>query len=612
MSAAPEAVFVAFAVVFEMLVIAMLTITDRFQRRFSRLPAVLTLLLVAAGTSLCSEAVAQPVAAEQSDDLFLFRPQTPKRQVRGAVLAEKLDRPELARGYLKDLLDSNPPPPLLLDLRRKFGISVFLDLSAKTELQPESKALLQLINEAAMSTVPANAELETLVQQLGQSSAQTVDASLKLLSTPTDAAGPLLAADPQSPQGKVADQLLHKYVTRFQDGLLAALPDSEPETQVRILNLLKGSGATKLAIDLLRYQFAEQPEVAAAATSAVDRLGAGQSFPTTRGAAARALTQSASELISRAGHVFPTAEDIRDDRRLSDARPDEPLAYGAASLARAARLAASAARIVPEDPQVAAVLLVAELTEQAWPLQWPEEISLHGPSSDAKSESAADAVLALTTALKTDNAAAIFSVLSRTESSTSALQAEPVLLRQCQLHSDPRVRLLTAGIARSFGDQRRLTKQAIDSAISSPKQPEAIVIDPRSSDSLTVASVVNELDFATASARTGQAGLEKATSQLRCELVLVHSNCLRWSLSETIANLRADYRTQTVPIVIYGPERDRAATQTQRTSYAGVWFESEPISPLTFGDALRIQNIPDPLLPSSERLKMKAFAQQLP
>lgn len=595
-----------------MLVLAMPTITDRFQRHFPCLPLLLATLLIAAASSLCPDVVAQSAAAAEGDDLFLFRPQTPERQVRGAVLAEKLDRPELGRGYLRELLDSNPPAERLLSLRQKFGITVFLTLSAKTELQPESKELLQRINEAATANVPARADVELLVQELGQSSAQTVDASLKLLSAPSDAVGPLLAADLQSPQGKVADQLLHKYVTRFQDGLLAALPDAAPETQVRILNLLKGSGAHRLAADLLRYQFAENPEVAAAAKSAVDRLSAGQSFPGTPVAAATALTKAATDLISRAGHVFPTEKDIREDRRLSDAAPDEPLVYGAASLDRAVKLASSAAEIAPENPEVAAVLLVAELTEQSWPLQWPEDISLPQTASDSEPTAAPDAVLALSTALTTENAAAIFSVLYRTESSVPTLQTEPSLLRQCQLHSDPRVRLLAAGIARSFGDRRQHTQHSVISAIASPQQSEALVIDPRSTDALTVASVINELDFATASARTGKAGFEAATSQLRCELVLVHSNCLRWSLSETIANLRADYRTQTVPIVIYGPERDREATHAQQTSYAGVWFESEPISSLTFSDTLTIQNIPGPLLSKAERLKMKAFAQQLP
>lgn len=594
-----------------MLVIAMPAITDRFQRHFPGLPVLLAILLIATACSLCSEATAQPADAAQGDDLFLFRPQTPERQVRGAVLAEKLDRPELGRGYLKDLLDSNPPAELLLNLRQKFGISVFLTMSANTELQPESKELLQKINEAAMADVPAQADLELLVQELGQSSAQTVDASLKLLSSPTDAVGPLLAADLQSSQGKVADQLLHKYVTRFQAGLLAALPDAAPETQVRILNLLKGSGAHRLTMDLLGYQFAENPEVAEAARLAVDRLSTEQSSPNTPRAAATALAQAATDLIGRAGQVFPTEKDIREDRRLSDAAPDAPLVYGASSLARAVSLASYAAEIAPEDPQVTAVLLVAELTEQSWPLQWPENISLPPTTGDSSPTPAPDAVLALRTALRTDNAAAVFSILNITETSISTLRTEPSLLRQCQLHSDPRVRLLAAGIAHSFGDQRQHTRHCVNSAISSPPKPEALVIDPRSTDALTVASVINELDFVTASARTGKAGFEAAASQLRCELVLVHSNCLRWSLSETIANLRADYRTQTVPIIIYGPERDRAATLGQQTSYAGVWFEQEPISSLTFSDSLKIQNIPGPLLSETERLKMKAFAQQL-
>ena len=55
-----------------------------------------------------------PTASSESDDVFLFKPDTPVRQIRGAILAERLERPAIAQGYLNDLLESQPSTEVLL------------------------------------------------------------------------------------------------------------------------------------------------------------------------------------------------------------------------------------------------------------------------------------------------------------------------------------------------------------------------------------------------------------------------------------------------------------------------------------------------------------------
>ena len=92
---------------------------------------------------------------------------------------------------------------------------------------------------------------------------------------------------------------------------------------------------------------------------------------------------------------------------------------------------------------------------------------------------------------------------------------------------------------------------------------------------------------------------------------MVHSNCLRWSLSDTITNLRTDCRTRTTPIVIYGPERDRRRTETIRGAHPGVWFTPEPLHEITFPDAVQLMSINGPKLTEFERQSMIAFARLL-
>ncbi|MEZ6128550.1 MAG: hypothetical protein R3C59_07690 [Planctomycetaceae bacterium] len=568
-----------------------------------------TCVLVIASCFSMPTVAAQPQKSKQSDDLFLFRPDTPERQVRGAVLAEKLERPELALGYLQDLLDSAPTTAQLLDLRRAFGIGVFLKLSATKSLQPASQELLQKINEASRQNVAAVADLEQLVQQLGESNQQTVDASLKILAADFEAVRPLLNADPATPSGRVADQLLKKYALRFRAGLVQALPDADAKTQTRILNLLADTDVPDLVDDVLSYQFSESPDVAAAATHAARQLSRGRPVPTTSAEAVGALLKSATNLIARAGRTFPGTADVQDDRRLSNAPADQPGVYGAASLAKAVSLANSAAQIDPENSRVIAMQLVAELTEQAWPATWPEQVVM--PDSDADISKADDvSTLALQIALDTENPAAILSLLRRTDSSSAVLKNDATLLRSCLLHFDPRVRLLAAGIATSIGETSRFSRLTLAAAAAGAEKPEAVVMDSRTSDGLTVAAVVNELNYAAQASRTGQGGFEVATGQLHCELVLVHSNVLRWSLSDTIANLRADYRTQSVPIVVYGPKSDRDRTEIYRTQNTGVWFESEPVSDLTLGQSMKLMGVPGPLLTKEERQRMIGFARE--
>ena len=179
------------------------------------------------------------------------------------------------------------------------------------------------------------------------------------------------------------------------------------------------------------------------------------------------------------------------------------------------------------------------------------------------------------------------------------------------MHSDPRVRLLATGIARSAAVENHYVDDVLASAVSASEKPSAVVIDSRQNDGLTVSQVLREVDYVTEAASTGQSGFDAVTGQLHCELVLVHSNCLRWSLSDTIANLRADYRTQFVPIVVYGPERDRSRTQSTRQQHTGVWFFREPISDLTFPQAMRLEGVPAPLLSEDERKQMIRFARSL-
>ena len=550
-------------------------------------------------------------AEAESDDVFLFKPNTPSRQVRGAIIAERLDRPAIAQGYLQDLIDSQPSNEVLLALRKEFGIGTFLKLSGTRELQPVSRDLLKLVNEATTQVAPSASSVELLIAELGQSKQQTKDAALRILSAENEAVFPLLQADETTTQGKLAAELLSRNSRRFRDGLLNALPDADNSTKTRILHLLGTSADPQLVSDLMVYRFDESGQVAEAADSAIRRLSDSNVTLESAEDTAKRLQTEALELIRIAGTTFPTIDQRLNDRNLQKRylSDDSSPTFGSASIARALKLMAAANAIAPNDTQGAAGLLMSEMTQQGWMAKWTADIAVKQTNPGPPNK---HYELAMELAINSKNPSSTFAMLLNTEQASKALHNSPQLQRSYLLSNDSKTRLLAAAIAAQNGKANALCTLPVQAAASgSSSQPETVVIDSRPSEKSTKVAVLKSLRYSTTGGGSGQQGLEAAVKQMNCELILIHSNCLRWSLSDTVANLRADYRTCNTPIIIYGPGRDERATSHITTHTSGVWFVPEPLSETTLEDYLRIMNVPGPVLATDERKLMSLFARKL-
>lgn len=616
-----------------------------------------TLLFVVVVPAVSLSGVAQEPVDPDSDELFVFKPKTPSRQVRGAILAERLDRPEIGRGYLEDLINNQPTIDTLLSLRREFGIGAFLKIGASAELQPTGRELLQLINEASVQEAPSASTVKLLVEELGQSAEQTKEAVLQILSADDVAVIPLLQADPGTTQGKLAGRLLSNNVRRFRYGLLAALPDSDDNQRIRILDLLARAASPEIALTLVRYQFSDSDSVNIAARRAIVQLTNATTYNVGRREICDMLVDASLAMIARATKRYPTTDDRLDDRNLERYfGKSEDDFYGAATLAQATVLAGDAAAIMPDDSRCVAALQVAELTEQSWPAIWPAELQITKVVEELPPPTDKN-VLVMQMAVDCGSVPAMLALLQTSRIAVAVFNDQPAIERAYLLSGDARVRLLSAAIARSASRNGMHVRNAIEAAIGANELPEAVVIDSRSGESASIAAMLatsridataslvriqtgkpatsetlaaefgltaealKELqaggqsplarEFGAAATNSGRTGFIESTQQLQCELILVHSNCLTWTLSHTISNLRSDYRTRTTPIVIYGPERDAARTQTIRSQYEGVWFLTEPLSEFTFGDRIQIEEVPGPLLTMEERKQMIRFAREL-
>ena len=125
--------------------------------------------------------------------------------------------------------------------------------------------------------------------------------------------------------------------------------------------------------------------------------------------------------------------------------------------------------------------------------------------------------------------------------------------------------------ASRFGRSERVV-EIFARELAGTSQPQSVIIDPNVDRASIVASLVGAIGFDASIAGTGQEGFERAVSQ-PIGLAVVHLNSIRWELSQTVANFRADARTRNVPIAIYGPAGMQNSVRELLTAQPVVYIE---------------------------------------
>lgn len=542
----------------------------------------------------------------RANELFQFEPDTPERLVNAIVAADRLQRPLDARRYLRKLREQSRTTEDLQRLRQKFGIGPFLQFRTNPELHPEAAELLMAINDASRRPEISEVQLRELVQKLGTGDSGAADAVAELLAAEEQAVPALLAADPATPAGKMANRILQSSARELRFGLLKALPTVDEATQIRVLDLLGTTVDPGIIPALVRWQFAPDspPSVAAAAGHAIQELAGMQSIPESADQAVRMLKQAIHDELMFAGSRF-SPQDLPGivSRRISE---DDRTA----AVSRSALYARDAAAIAPNDSEAVLLVQLSQFASEPPLVQFHDVVRNTGVESEQLPE-------LLEHALAARNTAAVIGVLKQwklhlTESSESALNsAGSGALQRAIEFPDPRVRLIAAQLASSskltVGEKMR--SEILKVVQNGSPIPEAVVIDADESRATELADVLNDNGFATVAVRRGTAGFEAAVQQLNCELILVEANCIRWDLSLTIANLRADARTRRTPVVIYGPDTAEASALSLARRYPGIWFLREPLGAVTLVDRLRISNVDLPLLSEQDRIDMRSLAE---
>ncbi|NOX57124.1 MAG: hypothetical protein GXP27_22365, partial [Planctomycetes bacterium] len=140
--------------------------------------------------------------------------------------------------------------------------------------------------------------------------------------------------------------------------------------------------------------------------------------------------------------------------------------------------------------------------------------------------------------------------------------------------------------------------------------PHGLTIDPNTQRSATIAGIVRELGYEPLIAATGREGFQIAASRSDVELILIHENSVRWELSLTVANLRADVRTANIPIAIYGPDPTAARIQRLLQQYPLMTYVVETTSSRDLKGQLRpfLSRLGAPPLTRQQRKRLREAA----
>ncbi|HEV7999802.1 MAG TPA: HEAT repeat domain-containing protein [Planctomycetaceae bacterium] len=533
-----------------------------------------------------------PVVAEESP--LLIEPKTPVELFEAGVLCDRLYRPVLAKRYFDKFLQSNPNDDLLVALRDKYGPALFLRLLHNPDLQPVGAQIAERTTAATRKRNEDTGYLDTLIHNL-QGTPGDRDAAQEMLENIGPSVVPQMLKHIAAPLGaENAEGLVQSIVRMGQKVvpvLFGGLESTNDAVRIAAIQALGYLGSKSAVPYLLSPAFDEhQPGgIRYAARQALSRI---LGLPTDRGdgppafgAAAELRKVARNALANRS--PWPTRDGLTDLWTWNDESKmvvDNRVLPPAASVYTALRFARQALGLAPEDRDTQALLVAADF---AWRAQAKGE---GGPlvvgSNDAALTVGPD-VLAdtLTLGLKLGNPAvsvgalrALAAVGVRHQLYGSQEPRSPVIAALNDPNPDVQyaaaVAILQSNPDRRFRGSQRVV-EVLTRAISGTHSPVAVVIDSNRERANETAGILTQIGFDSLTAFTGREGFELAADRANVVLVAVQVNVIRWPLSQTISNLRADARTAQIPIVMYGPESVRPQVAGALTHYPQIDYLAE-------------------------------------
>ncbi len=564
---------------------------------------------------------------------LLVEPKTPDEFFAGALLMVDLARMDLAKKYLEQFEAGSPDDELLLKIRDKHGTAEFLKLARIKELQPLSSEIFERLSAAARKQSEDPAFVDGLIARLAADPTQR-ELAIRELRNAGPRAVPQVLRQMSRPEMANQQDILVIALTRMGrqivPPLLGGLDAPEERVRAAIIDVLGWLDANESIPYLWFPAFSEsQPKgVRSAALKTLAKLTTGSREKTDRLSSVTASNElkRLAKLLYQKPDLLPREEDGTvviwswDDQLGTVAPKSYPPQIAAMLLS--ARFARQSLALTPEnrDPQrqYLAATLALDILQGGWD---KPRLAEPGSAMYVALTSGEDTVSqVLTDALEAGQpatAVAALEVLAQIGTREQLLGLKGLKSPVLAALNAPDTRIQFAAATAILRMEPRTGFPGANRVISvlarsltDAGRSNALVIDADRDRAGVTAGFLTGAGFEGSVATTGREGFQKASTTAGMDVIVVHTNCIRWDLTQTLANIRADSRTAAIPLVIYGPETTRDQVSRLVARYQPAVFIAESGSSHDFLHQFIpfAQGLKSPALSAQERNQQKIAA----
>ncbi|MEX1229467.1 MAG: hypothetical protein WEB58_04455 [Planctomycetaceae bacterium] len=564
---------------------------------------------------------------------LLVEPKDPEKIFDAVLLMMDLGRLNLAKSYLRKFIQAKPSDEALLAIRQKHGPATFLKLSNLESLQPESLDLLEMVNQATIRSTSDPNRMKIMIQDL-------------------------LKDD--SVQRRAAIQQLRIAGARAMPHVIAALGESSADERDTLLNATGEMGDVVIP-PLVAATDADQPVIQNFAIDALGLVGTLETLPNlwyfaaspdvaegTRHSAVVAMSRIMRIPLHKAGEIslYGAAKGLRDLARshyremtLGAAAPNasrihwrwnqetqtvvaDELPVATAEMLDGSRFARQALALAPDQREAQVLFLSLALASDALLAGWGQPLpegpgTAHNLALSSGPELVNDVLRSATAEGNAAVSAAALDVLKNIGSrhELASQSGHPSAILSALNYPDVRVQFAAANAvlhldpATPFRGAQRvvriLARSLVDNGTSG-----AVVVDADRERSGKMKAFLGGMNFDGATVLTGKAGFAQAAERMDVQLILLHVNTVEWGLGQTLANLRADARTASIPIIVYGEAGYRAKITEQLKAYPNSMFmaDSSSLEDFEFQVAPFLASRRTPPLTPEQRQRMREAA----
>ena len=507
--------------------------------------------------------------------LLETNPTTPSEGIAVAKSLAALGKPKLAKDLLRRVLAAKLDQKQWAALGERLGSTVFFQLGARADLQPEGRQVADAVLSALEAQVRDSQRVAGLIKQLQDPSASVRVAALLGLQQARDAAvGPLLAvlADAsRTAEHRNVRAALARMGPDAVRPLIAVLDTPEPGLRVEAIRALAGMDAREAAVFLLAPYCARRAPYASPQSSAEVRTAAEAALKRLSGRTPE-RSEAVYTLTTQARLYFDGRQPIPEvqlgqvqvwswdaaKRQLTG----KILATEDAGRALAARLAREAYSVAPEDPSVRLLYLATMLEQASYEngLDKPLKTDPKTPAGQAAAlgPQAVEAVLEFGLAhghvAAATAAARILGHIGLAEQLQSRAGQPGPLVRAVH-HPDARLRFAAVEAILALRPTEpfpgcSFVPAALGFFASSSGSRRIMVADASLIEARRLSAFLAALGYHLDTATNGREALRVAMESADFELVLVDTGLDQPPVDFFVQQLRRDFRTGSIPVGI--------------------------------------------------------------